>query len=112
MLKTAASHVRQGQWEPAIELYQRAIEQFPEALTALGPSEEEVEHPAGPAEGAEVFINVSEYAQWQISRLPGEALKSYRLRVDGQARHLFEQGLAARYAGTTLMADVSSIYNC
>lgn len=89
LLKTAASHVHQQQWDSAVELYQRAIQQFPEALTlaeALNEGGREVD------EGVEVFVNVSEYAQRRIALLPAEALQLYRNRIDGEARHLFEQG--------------------
>lgn len=92
LLKTAASHVRQGQWESAVELYQRAISQFPEALTSLGPDEVPDAGRAGADEMLQVFVNVSDYAQRRIALLPPEALKSYRNRVDVQARLLFEQG--------------------
>ncbi|WP_169976644.1 outer membrane protein assembly factor BamB family protein [Tautonia rosea] len=89
LLKTAASHVRQQQWDSAVELYQRAIQQFPEALTLA----ESLDGGADQEEpGVAVFVNVSEYAQRRIALLPPEALQLYRNRVDAQARHLFEQG--------------------
>ncbi|QDV33606.1 outer membrane protein assembly factor BamB family protein [Tautonia plasticadhaerens] len=92
LLKTAASHVREGQWDSAVELYQRAISQFPEALTALGPDEASDAAGADPDETLEVFVNVSDYAQRRMAQLPPEALRTYRDRVDDQARLLFEQG--------------------
>lgn len=88
LLKTAASHVRQAQWDSAVELYQRAIQQFPEALTLAEP----IDAAEGEKTGVDVFVNVSDYAQRRIALLPPEALRLYRARVDGEARHLFEQG--------------------
>ncbi|MEW4567881.1 PQQ-binding-like beta-propeller repeat protein [Tautonia sp. JC769] len=91
LLKTAASHVQRQQWDSAVELYQRAIQQFPEALTLAGAADQAIEGEDADA-GVDVFVNVSEYAQRQIALLPPEALQLYRNRVDGEARHLFEQG--------------------
>lgn len=87
LIRTATAHVRQGQWEAAIELYQRALQRSPEALTALRDAED-----GGDREGFGLYVNVSEYAQRELAQLPPEALKTYRARVDGEARHYFEEG--------------------
>ena len=87
LIRTATAHVRQGQWEAAIELYQRALQRSPEALTALRDAED-----GGEGEGIGLFVNVSEYAQRELAQLPPEALRAYRARVDGEARHYFEEG--------------------
>ncbi|WP_158633410.1 outer membrane protein assembly factor BamB family protein [Tautonia sociabilis] len=93
LLKTASSHVRQGQWDSAVELFQRAIAQFPEVLTAIGPVEGREVGPApGDGDGFEVYVNVSEYAQRRLATLPPEALARYRNRVDAEARVLLDRG--------------------
>ena len=88
LLKTADAHARQGEWDSAVELYQRAIRQYPDALTALGPDIEQ----GGPPVATDLYVNVGEYAQRRIAALPVEALRVYRDRIDGEAGHLFRIG--------------------
>ena len=91
LLKTADAHARQGEWESAVELYQRAVRQYPDALTALEP----VAEPDDPPLATELYVNVGEYAQRRIAALPAEALRVYRGRIDGEAGHLFQEGSEA-----------------
>jgi len=88
LIRTAASHAAQKQWDSAIELYQRVIDQHGEVLTAIKDVPGDPETP----EGFALYVNVRDDAQRRLSKLPVEALRLYRGRVDGEARHWYERG--------------------
>ncbi len=93
LLRTAALHTAQQQWEAAIDLLNRAIQKQPNALAPLpahefGPATEPIDQP----EGFRLYVNVGEFAQRQIAQFPSDALQLFRRSVDGDASRLFRRG--------------------
>lgn len=90
LLRTAAGHVRGGQWAEAIGLYQRVIREFGGSVTKIVP-------PNVPADsGTQLFVDARENAHRQIAALPPEARAIYRRRVDAEAERLFREGADRR----------------
>ncbi len=68
-LRNAASHVREGQWSEAIDIYQRVIERYRDKVAKL-PKTEAVGEVAGEFT---LYVNDREFCHRCLARLPGEA---------------------------------------
>jgi outer membrane protein assembly factor BamB/tetratricopeptide (TPR) repeat protein len=90
LLRTAAGHVKNGQWAEAIGLYQRVIREFGGTVTKIVPPD----LPAGA--GTQLFVDARENAHRQLAAMPPEARAVYRRRVDAEADRLYRDGLARR----------------
>jgi outer membrane protein assembly factor BamB/tetratricopeptide (TPR) repeat protein len=92
LLRSAAQHTRDQQWGEAIEIYQRAIQQFADKVTRLPKND-----PAGDPSGESwLFVDVRHYCQRQLAGLPADARAQYRSRVDSVAERWYRQGVADR----------------
>lgn len=87
LLRSAELHTREGQYESAIELLRRAVEQHGDSVTLLGDG--------GPAQdplALSVYVNIRQYCQRLIASMPPAGLKAYRSKVDGEAGDRFRRG--------------------
>ncbi len=91
-LRRAADQAQQGQWAESIELYQKIIGQYANAMTEV-PKGEAIADGKGESK---LFVDARYYAQTRLAKLPAEALTLYRARVDAQAERLYQQGKMQR----------------
>jgi len=92
LLRNASSHIRDGQWAEAIEIYQRVIQQYGDKVAKL-PNED----PASDRTGESMlYVDLRRFCQRQLAALPPEGLEIYRRRVDEQAERWYQQGKSER----------------
>ena len=80
-LERVKAYLADGQWEEAIATLEKVAEHSEGKLLAVTEQR---------------YIDVGDYAQMQLARLPPEALKLYRRRLDPTARKWYEEGIARR----------------
>lgn len=83
-LEQVKTFVDAGQWDEAIETLRQVAENHGDKMIPLTQQR---------------YVNLRTYVQLQLISLPPDALALYRSRVDSQARHWFEEGVAERDAG-------------
>jgi cellulose synthase operon protein C len=94
-LRTAADHVRDGQWSEALQFYQRVIDQFGDKV-ARRPNDQ----PGSPgSDEFALYIDDRQLCHRAIARLPAEARAIYRQRIDGRAERWFREGASRRDLG-------------
>lgn len=81
-LRTAASYLRNGEWENALDLYDRVTERLGDKMVRLGDSP--------------VYVSTRDFCQLQLLRLPTDVMQLYRRRVDQNAESWFQTGRDAR----------------
>lgn len=92
LLRNATSHVRDGQWAEAVEIYQRVIQQYGDKVARL-PKEDAAEDRTG---DSLLFVDLRQFCQRRIAALPPEARAIYRNRVDAQAERWYREGAEGR----------------
>jgi outer membrane protein assembly factor BamB/tetratricopeptide (TPR) repeat protein len=92
LLRNAASHVHDGQWAEAVEIYQRVIQQYGDKVARIPKGD-----PGGdPASESQLYVDVRQFCQRKLAALPPPARAIYRARVDGQAERWYRQGESLR----------------
>lgn len=92
LLRNAAAHTRSGQWNEAIDIYQRIVQQHGEKVAEL-PRDDPAADPTGQTT---LSVELQLYCQRKLLTLPPEGRAAYRAKVDDQAGRWFKQGKAAR----------------
>ncbi|MHC5541881.1 tetratricopeptide repeat protein, partial [Singulisphaera rosea] len=92
LLRNATSHVRDGQWAEAVEIYQRVIQQYGDKVARL-PKDDAAEDRTG---DSLLFVDLRQFCQRRIAALPPEARAIYRNRVDSQAERWYRDGAEGR----------------
>ncbi|MFO0960736.1 MAG: PQQ-binding-like beta-propeller repeat protein [Isosphaeraceae bacterium] len=90
LLRAAASHTQSRQWSEAVDLYQRVIQQFGNAMASM-PTPSDAK-----SVDSRLYIDARSFSQRQLAAMPAEALALYRGRVDAQAERWYREGTAAR----------------
>lgn len=88
LLRNASSHVRDGQWAEAIDIYQRVIQQYGDKVAKL-PKDDAASDRTGESV---LYVDLRHFCQRRLATLPAEALAIYRRRVDAQAERWYRQG--------------------
>lgn len=91
-LEQVKAYLKSQQWDEAIDVLGSVAEKYGDKLVKRSRPEE----PQLPVLPVTQYTNVRDYCQWQIARLPKEALESYRQGVDAQAERAYRDALAAR----------------
>lgn len=92
LLRNASSHVRDGQWAEAVEIYQKVIQQYGDKVAKL-PKDDEASDPTGESV---LYVDLRQFCQRRLASLPAPARAIYRGRVDAQAERWYRQGSADR----------------
>ena len=92
LLRNAASHARDRQWQEAVEIYQRVIDQFGDKVAKL-PKDDPASDPSG---DSILYVDLRQFCQRRLAALPPEARTIYRSRVDSQAERWYRQGAGQR----------------
>ncbi|MDB5352676.1 MAG: hypothetical protein JWN86_3923, partial [Planctomycetota bacterium] len=92
LLQRAGDQAKQGQWPEALDLYQKVITQYGDAMAPV-PKGDPM---ADAAERARLFVDARQHAQGRIAAMPPEGRAIYRSRMDAQAERWYRQGLADR----------------
>jgi outer membrane protein assembly factor BamB len=92
LLRSAASHAKDGQWAEAIGIYQRIIDQYGDKVARL-PREKGEE-----GQGTEyvLYVDLRCYCHRSLAKLPAEARAIYRNRVDSMAERWYREGESHR----------------
>ncbi len=90
ILRNAAEHTNAGQWNEAVDLYQKVIDQYGESVT-------KTPNPGSPTDSV-LFVDIRMYCQEKLLKLPAEGLKVYRDRVDSTAERWYRKGATERDA--------------
>lgn len=93
LLRNAALHLRDGQWDAAIELLTRAMESQGDVVTRSGEP--------GPVEAgfdAPLFVQLRAECQRQLGSMPPEALAAYQRRVEVEAGDRYRRAASERDA--------------
>lgn len=94
-IETAREHMIEGQWDQAIAILQQTIDSSRGTVIPVEPGR---------------YLNTSDYCHLLLSQLPPTGLRSYRDRIDGQARTWFEVGRESLDA-VPLQRIVDSAFN-
>ncbi|SIO67289.1 Outer membrane protein assembly factor BamB, contains PQQ-like beta-propeller repeat [Singulisphaera sp. GP187] len=96
LLRNASSHVRDGQWGEAIDIYQRVIQQYGDKVAKL-PKDDAASDRTGESV---LYVDLRHFCQRRLATLPAEALAIYRRRVDAQAERWYRLGRDERDRGS------------
>lgn len=106
LLRNASNHVRDGQWSEALDLYERVITQFGDAVAEV-PKNDPAADPTG---ASKLYVDARLHCQRRLAALPAEALALYRRRVDSRAERMFRQAAAKR--DSALLQRISAEMFC
>jgi len=90
LIAAAAERCGTGNHRDALEIYQKIVDEFPEALYRVSPYG--------------VFVPAASFAQLSILNMPQDALEFYRSKYDARARNSFEQ--ASRKNSLGILANL------
>jgi outer membrane protein assembly factor BamB/TolA-binding protein len=92
LLRSAASHAKDGQWAEAIGIYQRIIDQYGDKVARL-PREKGA---ADQGDEYVLYVDLRGYCHRSLAKLPAEARAIYRNRVDSMAERWYREGQIQR----------------
>ncbi len=92
LLRAAAGQAQAKQWNEAVDLYLRAIQQYGDTVTPV--PADDANAPLGGE--TKLYVDVRSYVQRRLAALPPEARAVYRARVDATAERWYRDGLTNR----------------